>query len=171
MALMGSHILLMNVKPTLFFRNVRFGSLASPVVSDLLSGPLRFPLTHIEKNVIVEVSGSLPVLWKNSKNQQCETLVITNSDEPSIIHILPSFLFYIAASTGVDDSLTHLMGSGSFTVFVSYRKGIKSFTYNCNSKESLDYITRILNDFLDETTFDLLPCLLYMIIPIFTLLT
>lgn len=139
------------------YRNIRFGSAALSGTSDLLLGPMRFPITRDASVSIAEVSGLMPILWKNPKKQECETLVITNSEKPSIIHIIRPFLFFIIASTGMNETLSRLMGAGSFTIHVLFRKGISSFTYHVNPTASLTYIDRLLSDFLDEKSFDHLP--------------
>lgn len=139
------------------YRNVKFGSMPFSGASDLIQGPMKFQILYNDKIITASASGLLPVLWKNPDNKECETLVITNSDKPTINHIIPPFLFYIFTSTGMDKKLEHLVGSGPFTIHVSYKKGIKSFTYDISANESLNYVKRLISDFLDVRSFDNLP--------------
>jgi hypothetical protein len=144
-------------KGYLCYRNVRFGSAAVTAKPDLSLNPLTFTITRQDQTCTIDLSGLLSVVWKHPENDTCETLVITNSDKPSASNLVLPFLFYLTASTGVDDKLIRLIGNRSFTAHIACRKGIFPFTYRVESNDSMKYMKRLFHDFLDEKSLDNIP--------------
>lgn len=139
------------------YRTVTFGSVPSAEKPDLSLPSITVPVVHRDKKVSVDLKGSLPVIWKNQDTGECETLVLTNSSQPSIRHLVSPFLFYIAAAANYNRQLSDLIGSGSFTVHVVHQGGISSYPYLVDETSSRKYLQHLINDFLDPMQFDLLP--------------
>lgn len=115
------------------------------------------PILLNSRNLCIEVHGSLPLVWKNPETRTCETIVITNSSEPSLSHLLTPFLFYVVSAALYNEEIGELVGSGPFVIHVSYRKGISSYRYHLDYHESRDYLQRLLTDFMNTERLDLLP--------------
>jgi exodeoxyribonuclease V gamma subunit len=140
-----------------FFQNIVCGSARLSAASDRSFPPLICPVNQKGNERSVELSGTLPFLWKNDSTGDCETLIITASAKPSVSHVIQPFLFYMASASGLVKDLHQLMGGGAFTVHVSHRSGITPYRYQTSSVESRAYLSLLLAGFLDETSFDLLP--------------
>jgi exodeoxyribonuclease V gamma subunit len=105
----------------------------------------------------IELSGSLPFIWKNRTSGECETLVITNSARPSAISAVYPFLAYAISASGFGQGLSEFMGGGAFTIHLSHACGISPYRYRMGPREAKEYLDRILRSFLDESCFDMLP--------------
>jgi hypothetical protein len=145
-----------------FYQNITFGS-AMVYATTLYANPDRvFPpvLCSFEKNnrtSTLEISGTFSFLWKSIDAGEFETLVITNSSKPLVTSLLPPFLAYVIARSGYEKSLQQFIGPGSFTIHVSFRNGMAAYRYRLGEQECKEYVDRLLRDFLDESSFDLLP--------------
>ena len=140
-----------------FFQNIMFGSSRLNAKSDQAFPPLFLPITQNSRTSAVELSGMLPLLWKNLDTGDCETLIITTGAKPSVSHVIHPFLFYIASASGINKNLHLFIGPGAFTIHVSHKSGITPYRYQITDIESSRYLNRLLIDFLDETSFDMLP--------------
>ncbi len=139
------------------YHTITVGTVPIMTKPDIALPPVICPINHCNKDISVELKGSLPVLWKNPVTGECETLVMTNSTKPSIIHLIYPFLFYILSASKYNIPLNNLFGSTPFTIHVSHQKGISSYSYHVSESESRKYLHHLLNDFLDPEQFDLLP--------------
>jgi exodeoxyribonuclease V gamma subunit len=140
-----------------FFQNIMFGSVKVNAKSDRCFQPLMCPVIQNGQERTVELSGMLPFLWKNLNTGDCETLIITTSTKPSASHVIQPFLFYMASASGLNNNLHQFIGTGTFTIHVSYKNGIAPYRYQVADIESRTFLSRLLADFLDETSFDMLP--------------
>jgi exodeoxyribonuclease V gamma subunit len=140
-----------------FFQNILFGSEKLYAAPDRSFPPLICTVNQKHQEHRVELSGMLPFMWKNESTGDTETLIITTSSRPSAIHVIQPFLFYMASACGLVDGLHQFMGTGAFTVHVSHKNGITPYRYQASPAESRTYLNRLLADFLDDTSFDLLP--------------
>jgi len=137
-----------------FFKNITVGD-------DSIHEPgIKFPSIKIKlngKKTNIELNGSLPYLWKDTGSGECETLIVTNSKDFRIDHIISPFLFYISAAAGHDTELMDLFGKKSFTIHTLIKGGTKSYTYNINPEQAEDYLNSLIIDYLNEDEFDFLP--------------
>ncbi len=140
-----------------FICDITLGSPPPGVEPGMKFSPLIVSLARDAGAILVKLNGYLPFLWKNPATGVSESLIITNSATPSLAHILPHFLFFAASASGLHPEITREIGSGAFIIHVSHRRGITSFTYDRPCSEYTDYIIRLLSDFLDSSSFDLLP--------------
>ncbi len=106
----------------------------------------------------VEIHGSLAHLWLNKDSGLAESLVITNSKGASPSNVIQSFLFFIAAASGLNPELSRAIGPGPYIIHVASKAGIDSFLYqDLDSSACTDFFVRLLTDFLASDDFDLLP--------------
>ena len=148
---------LQNRQDHAFYHTVTLGFVPTTEKPGLSLPSIIFPVVHRDKSVSVELTGSLPVLWKHPETGECETLVIMNSSKPSITSLVYPFLFYIASASTYNKPLSDLIGSGPFTVHVSTKSGITSYPYHLDGPSSRKYLQRLIDEFLDPESFDLLP--------------
>ena len=144
-------------KNTSFHHNTIFGSARLDAVSDRSFPPLICRVTQNAHDHTIELSGTLPFLWKNANTGESETLIITTSKKPNVTHVIHPFLFYMASASGLNADLRQFIGTGTFTVHVSHSSGITPYRYHVSDREGRAYMNRLLADFLDETSFDMLP--------------
>jgi exodeoxyribonuclease V gamma subunit len=144
-------------KNSSLFQNITFGTNNIKIKPDLIYPALHFGRTELNRDLCVGLSGSLPCIWKDPGSGQCETLVITNSAKPSVVHVVQPFLFYMAAISGLVKDLDVFIGPGTFTIHVSHKGGVTPYRYRSSGDEARAYLNRLLADFLDETSFDILP--------------
>jgi len=158
--LQGSHSLwefLLNRQQYTVYHTVTIGSVPSPIKPGLSLPSIIVPVVHHDNMVSVGLTGSLPVLWKHPDTGDCETLVITNSLQPSILPLVYPFLIHVASVSNYSKPLSNLIGSGPFTVHVSNKTDIYSYSYHLDEPSGRKYLQHLLNDFLDPGQFDLLP--------------
>ncbi len=136
---------------------VSIGPNKSGIVPDKFFPSIQCPVTDHDLTITVELSGSLPAIWKNPETGDSETLVMTNSSKPSVLHLILPFIFYVAAASNYNADFGELIGSGSFTIHVSHQKGISSYPFKLTESESRHYLHSLLKDFLNAENFDLLP--------------
>ncbi len=141
----------------LWYQTISIGPGHSGMEPDRVFPSIQCPVTVQGKAVTVELNGSLPAVWKNRDTGESETLVMTNSSKPSIVHLILPFIFYVAAASNYDKDAGDCIGPGPFTIHVSHQNGISSYTYHLTESESRNYLQSLLKDFLDTTHFDLLP--------------
>ena len=144
-------------KSSAFYRNVVFGSSVLFSKPDMIFPPAACGIARGEQILNIELSGVFSFLWKHAEAGECETLVISSSPKPSAMSVVEPFLAYVAAMSGYAEGLKDFIGSGAFTIHVSYTGGIASFPYCLGGRESREYMDRLMHDFLDESCFDLLP--------------
>lgn len=140
-----------------FYQNITFGSNTLKMQPDRSFPPLLCDLAIDNRTSRVALSGSLPLIWQNPETGEWDTMVITNRVKPSVNSVITPFLWYVAASSGLDEDLRELIGNAGFTIHVLHRGGFASYQYRITREDSEEYLRRLLTDFLDESGFDLLP--------------
>jgi exodeoxyribonuclease V gamma subunit len=139
------------------FHTVAFGATHVTTKPDQVFPAVTCPVILGEDTVVIELKGSLPVAWKNPDTGDCETMVITNSTKPSIHHLIYPFLWYVASASRYNEQLSNFIGPGPFTIHISHKKGISSYSYHLSESESRQYLNHLLINFMDAGQFDLLP--------------
>jgi hypothetical protein len=140
-----------------FFQNITFGTNNLKVKPDLIFPAPHFGRPELNSEHCVELSGSMPCIWKDPESGECETLVITNSAKPSVLHVIHPFLFYMTAISGLVKDLDLFIGPGTFTIHISHKGGVTPYRYRAGGPEARTYLNSLLADFLDEASFDVLP--------------
>lgn len=144
-------------KEYLFYATPTFGS--NPVMTkpDQVFSPVVIPIIRGNNTVSIDLRGSLPAVWKHPETGDCETMVITNSSKPSILHLIYPILWYMASATQYNAALGDFIGTGPFTMHVSHQGGLSTYTSRLTKAESRLYLNHLLNDFMNTTQIDLLP--------------
>lgn len=140
-----------------FYQNIMIGQTFIDTNPGLTFPAIHHQWNRDENKFLVKLNGSIPFLWKNKSTGECETLVITTSSAPKPGHIINSFLFYIISASGLDNRLKSLTGDGQFTIHISCKSEIKSYSFSVNEAEGKTYLDGLIYDFLDENSRDLLP--------------
>ncbi len=140
--------------------NVTIGNVDLSHKHDLQFPPLVLDVLDSgrEQLQLVELSGSLPFAWQNSKDGQLNAClkITTKSDIKSVSsskHIIEPFLFLaVGCAAGIVHEGTE------FTIYLSHKKGIFSKTYRAWSKENAQlWLTELVSSYLGHDAFDLLP--------------
>lgn len=140
-----------------FYQNVTFGLNRRNAKADLAFPPFQFDIPAGSLGTSIELGGSIPFLWKDPDTGMCDSLIVTNSGKPSIVHILQPFLFYIAAVSGYNEKLADLAGTAPYTIYVSHKSGITAYRYHISKEDAVIYLHRLMDGFFSESSFDLLP--------------
>jgi len=128
----------------------------------------RFPALLLFLPQEVRVVGSLALAWRSG--DAFEVLVLSNvsgrniSEQDICYPLLEPFLFYLAlrAGTAAGDgpSSAEWLGDREFRVHVSHQQGITSFAYaaaDVSPAEARAYLAQAIADFLDRSSFEVLP--------------
>ncbi len=112
----------------------------------------------------MRLSGSFPLVWAAEKS--LDLLVVNNKAKPKENVLQPSLfepvLFYLALLANADSapaecsSQAWLQGA-ECRVHIACSESLESHTYKCTAEEARAYLTQLAADFLDPTSFDLLP--------------
>ncbi len=118
--------------------------------------PLKFPAVLIDSENTVELTGGLPLLWKNLELNTWETISISpGSGEKDILH---TFLFYAVSRINPENDLGKLIGNIPMSVNIFNKTGFKTYTFFIkNHEDAFYYINGLINDFFDSKMFDYLP--------------
>jgi exonuclease V gamma subunit len=132
---------------------------------------LRFPAAvlnfaeHIPVRSVFQarLSGFAPLVWAG---EQIEVLVITSAGDIEECKLNKSLfdpvLFYLALGLSVPTapgelSAAQWLAGRQLHVFVAGRDAVCRYAYASSAEEARAYLTHLAADFLDPTTFDLLP--------------
>lgn len=121
----------------------------------------RFPAITLDElstdvNRVV-LTGMIPILWRNNKTNEWETIVFVNSDRAESHHCIRPFLFLCIARSGLEPCLHKCFGDKPLRVFAATKKGIASYRYDMSKDEAARYIRQLATDYCDLSSPHLLP--------------
>jgi len=151
---------------------VLLGESTTPVGARTRFAALTLPLAGAESNGLaqsVRLVGTMPLVWYS--DDAVDVLVLTNRTARRVsakhlsVPVLEPLLFYLALLAGPERrpdtvAATEWLGERSFRVHATHRDGMVSFTYHpqdVSPAEARSYLTLLMKEFLDRSSFDLLP--------------
>jgi exonuclease V gamma subunit len=138
---------------------VLMGESATPIGARQRFPALRLPLSETAEPREARLVGHQPLVWRSE--QALDVLVLTNRSARSDQLSVPMFeplLFFLALKA--DAASAAWLADRTFRLHLAPSDGIVSFTYepsDISAAEAHAYLTRLARDFLDRTSFDLLP--------------
>jgi exonuclease V gamma subunit len=94
----------------------------------------------------LELSGSLPLLWKEPGGRGSFSLALSGASEVRPRHVVEPFLFYVIAASGLCADLCALAGQGPFTLYVELKEKIASQRWDLTEDEARRYLVSLLQD-------------------------
>jgi len=156
------------ISPGVFYGPLLLGESPTPIGARRRFPPLMLPLARsIPQRPFTQIrlSSTMPLVWADDKN--FDIIVLTTKKElekPGILNdlLFEPVLFYLAllansAAFPGEISSRNWLKSKEFHVHIANKETLNTYRYDFTEGEALTYLAELAADFLDPTTFDLLP--------------
>jgi hypothetical protein len=127
----------------------------------------RFPALKLVLPQDVRIVGTFPLAWRSAA--AFDILVLSSfssgvSGKEVCKPLLEPFLFYLALKAGTETvdglSSAQWLGNRKFSIHIAAKEGITTFVYTAediSQEDARGYLTTLVGDFLNRTSFEMLP--------------